>query len=150
MTLIARCCVMILLSILIVACAPSGKNVAFTVIVEGNSASDYPAQEGKVISSEADWTSLRQQLGNDLAMQTALPSIDFTQSQLVAAFAGERPTGGYAVAVRQIVETDREVVVYVAVEAPNRGQMVITAITYPFQIVSMPRTSLPVRFVFSH
>ncbi|BCX04597.1 MAG: hypothetical protein KatS3mg053_2535 [Candidatus Roseilinea sp.] len=148
MLLIARCCITILITAFVAACAPSGKNVAFTVIVEGNSASDYPTPQGKVISSEADWASLQRQLGADLAMQTALPSVDFTQSQLVAVFAGEKPSGGYSVAVREIVESDREIIVYVTLEAPDSSQIVITAITYPYQIVRMPRTSLPARFVF--
>lgn len=136
------------LSLLVAACAPTGNEIAFAVILEGDSASDYPRPEGIVIASQADWEALQKQLELDIVLQPKLPAIDFAQTILVAVFAGEKPSGGYSIRVERIVQTDREVIVNVMEAKPASDQFTIAQITYPYQVVSLPRTSLAVRFDF--
>ena len=116
--------------------------------MEGDSASGYPRRQGLVISSLMDWEALQPQLEADLFSQPELPNLDFSQSILVIVFAGEKPSGGYTIQVKRIIQTDQEVVVYVTETKPARDQLAITQITYPYQIVILPRTTLPVHFKF--
>jgi hypothetical protein len=81
-------------------------------------------------------------------LRPGLPNIDFSQTLIIAVFAGAKPSGGYTIKVSRIVQTEQAVVVHVAEERPARGQAGIAQIVYPYQIVSLPRTTLPIRFSF--
>jgi hypothetical protein len=141
-------CALAAFCLFVAGCAPAGREAAFTVILEGDSADAFPRQQGRVIASLADWEDLQQQLQSDILGQAQLPNVDFSKSMLVAAFAGERPSGGYAISVRRIVETGEALVVEVTEVKPASDQMAIAQVTYPYQIVSLSRTVLPVRFRF--
>lgn len=60
-------------------------------------------------------------------------TIDFSKSAIVAAFAGEKNTGGFSVKIQQA--TDK---IMVDVDSPPKGSMTAQMITYPFQVVSIP------------
>lgn len=60
---------------------------------------------------------------------------------------GEKRTGGYSVAVRQVeISPDGEIVVHVAERFPEPGQMVIQAITYPWELAAIDRTDRKITF----
>lgn len=63
----------------------------------------------------------------------ASSTIDFSKTVVVAGFAGERNTGGWSVAIRQV--TDRTII---DVNAPPKGGMNAQVITYPFQVALVP------------
>ena len=72
----------------------------------------------------------------------SLPKVDaefFKSNIVIAAFLGERNTGGYS------VEISREAAgqIRVAEKAPGKGMMVPQVITSPFKVVSMPTTGTP-------
>ena len=94
------------------------------------------ARNGDVAMSNIQW--------GDLAGGSSMACI----AVLAAVFAGAKPRGGYTIKVRRIVQTERDVIVYVTEQAPSSGQAGTAQITYPYQIVSLPRTSLPLRFSF--
>ncbi len=52
----------------------------------------------------------------------------------VAAFWGEKPTGGYSVAVREASRTGDRVSVRLALREPAPGMVVTTALTHPYAI----------------
>lgn len=60
---------------------------------------------------------------------------------------GERPTGGYGVDIRSIVERGDKLVVTVKETAPDPDSMVLQMITYPYVLAAVEKTDLPVRFV---
>lgn len=61
------------------------------------------------------------------------PEMDFSKAAVVAAFAGEKRTGGYSVAIKNAGEK-----VSVEVIAPPKDAFVTQALTYPFQIALVP------------
>lgn len=63
----------------------------------------------------------------------AAAEIDFRQTAVVAAFAGTKPTGGYAVNVERAGEK-----ITVAVKSPGKGMIVTQIITSPFKVVQVP------------
>ncbi len=63
----------------------------------------------------------------------ASSTIDFNQAAVVAAFAGTRNTGGWAVAVKPSADK-----IIIDVNAPDKGDMTAQIITYPFQVALVP------------
>ncbi len=61
---------------------------------------------------------------------------------------GEKPTGGYAVRVEDLARGRQAEVAVVRLEAPQPGQPVTQAITYPYDLVSAPRLRRPVVFAY--
>jgi len=137
------------LSLTLVGCTTSVREeIPFTVIAEGDTAADYPDQQGIVIGSLAEWEELWSQLRGYTIPQPAVPELEFTQYTVLAVFAGEKRSGGYTVQVERVIQTDQAVIVRVTETAPGTDQMTTAQITYPYQVVKIPHTSLLVRFDF--
>jgi hypothetical protein len=138
-----------LLSLIVAGCAASPEaEISFTVIAEGDTAADYPDQQGVVIDSPAEWEGLWEQLHRNTIPRPALPEVDFEQYTLLAVFAGEKRSGGYAIQVEKVTQTEGAVIVHTIETAPGADQMAAAQITYPYQVVKMSCISLPVQFKF--
>ncbi|MEA5445163.1 protease complex subunit PrcB family protein [Gammaproteobacteria bacterium AB-CW1] len=74
------------------------------------------------------------------------PAVDFEQFMVIAAFMGERRTGGYTVRVRSAERNEEGLKVRVRMEAPGRNCMVTQAFTQPFHLVRLPRVEGAVDF----
>jgi hypothetical protein len=74
------------------------------------------------------------------------PAVDFEQFMVVAAFMGERRTGGYRVRVDSVSQSGDRMTVSVKMEAPGPGCMTTQALTQPYQIVKLPRLEGEVAF----
>jgi hypothetical protein len=70
------------------------------------------------------------------------PTIDFKTHAVIAVFAGEEPTAGYAITVSRI-EDSSERTVSVTLSKPGVSCMVGQSLTHPYEIVVVPTTSLP-------
>lgn len=138
-----------LLSLVAAGCTASTKEeISFTVVAEGDTAADYPDQQGVVIASQSDWEMLWEQLHRYTIPRPALPEVDLMQHTLLAVFAGEKRSGGYTIQVERIIQTDQAVTVHVTETAPGPEDITTALITYPYQVVKIPHTSLPVHFDF--
>lgn len=88
-----------------------------------------------VAASPDQWQALRR----TLVQQPPLPDVDFRREWVVAAFMGEKPTGGYLVDVREVVREGRRIRVTVVQEEPGPNDLVTMVITYPGHIVAVAR-----------
>ena len=59
---------------------------------------------------------------------------------------GEKPSGGYAVEVIEVVETAENLVVKVKSTKPAPGDMVTDALTYPYDLIIVENKELPLSF----
>jgi hypothetical protein len=66
------------------------------------------------------------------------PEVDFTKAVVVAVAAGERPTGGWEIAVEGIGQTDRELMVQVLETAPGPNCLTSSSPTQPVDVVVVP------------
>ena len=138
-----------LLSLAVTDCtASTGEETPFTVVADGDTAADYPDRQGIVIGSLAEWKELWEQLHRYTIPRPAVPEMDFTKHTVLAVFAGEKRSGGYTIRVERITQTDQAVIVHVTETAPGPRDITTTLITYPYQVVKIPRISLPVHFEF--
>ncbi|MDN5347981.1 MAG: hypothetical protein PWP65_1545 [Clostridia bacterium] len=61
---------------------------------------------------------------------------------------GERPTGGYGVRIDEVLRGKDGLVAVATLTAPRPGQAVTQAITYPYDLVSIPATAEKISFAF--
>ena len=78
--------------------------------------------------------------------QGAAPSVDFTQSIVVAVFLGTRPTAGFAVEITAVRTEGNGAVVEYRERRPARDALLAQILTSPFHIVRLARPSGSIEF----
>ncbi len=68
------------------------------------------------------------------------PPVDFTREHAVFLLAGQRPTGGYAIAVKAIRREPDTLVLDATVTPPPADAIVTQALTSPFVVLAIPKT----------
>ncbi|HUY62307.1 MAG TPA: protease complex subunit PrcB family protein [Candidatus Paceibacterota bacterium] len=112
--------------------------VPFEELVAGTHSS-VSARVDYLITSASELNQLWTMLGTTDKM----PSVDFTNDEIIAVFAGQKPTSGYSIAVSKIEDDGAARTVIVDLTQPGSGCATATALTDPYQIVQVPKTSLP-------
>jgi len=73
---------------------------------------------------------------------TLPPEVDFNKNAVIAVFAGEQPTTGYAISVAKVADAGIRVV-SITLKKPDGSCMTGQALTAPYEVVMIPATSLP-------
>jgi hypothetical protein len=66
------------------------------------------------------------------------PAVDFTRNVVVAVAAGQRPTGGFEIAVNGVRQANGELTVEVVETAPGPNCMTTASLTQPVDVVVVP------------
>jgi protease stability complex PrcB-like protein len=66
------------------------------------------------------------------------PDVDFTKAVVVAVAAGERPSGGYEIAVDRVDQADGELTVHVVETTPGPNCITSSSPTQPVDVVVVP------------
>lgn len=66
------------------------------------------------------------------------PDVDFTSDVVVAVAAGQRPTGGYEIAIDRVDQADGELSVDVVERTPGPNCMTTASLTQPVDVVVVP------------
>ncbi len=74
------------------------------------------------------------------------PSVDFTTQSVIVALMGQQPTAGYDITISDVRATGTQVTSYVNEERPAPGSTVAQVITYPYDMVVVPKINQPVAF----
>lgn len=69
------------------------------------------------------------------------PVVDFSQNEVIAVFAGKKPSSGYSIAVSKVEDGSNRLVT-ITLSKPGATCVTGDAVTSPYQIVVIPRTSL--------
>lgn len=76
-------------------------------------------------------------LQNDKKLKNKISPMDVQKSNFVILNMGEKTTGGYSIAVENVVETDKNIIISVKEKEPEPGSMVTQGFTYPFCVVKI-------------
>ncbi len=76
-------------------------------------------------------------LQNDKKLKGKISTDDLQQSNFVILNMGQKPTGGYAITVESVTETDKNIVIKVKEINPDSGAMLTQSITYPYTVVKI-------------
>lgn len=73
-----------------------------------------------------------------------LPRVNFAKEMVIGAWAGTRPTGGYALTIQSVQLKKGALTVSVRSESPPADAMTIQALTQPYDIVAVKKTGAKV------
>lgn len=82
---------------------------------------------------------------NNPGRKIELPPIDFSRRSAYLVAAGPRSSSGYELRVIEVRDEGDSVVVVVREDTPSLGDPVAARVTYPFRLISLPRTDEPVK-----
>jgi hypothetical protein len=73
---------------------------------------------------------------------TTPPKVDFEKNAVIAVFAGQQPSTGYAIQVSKVVDSSARLV-SITIAKPDDGCMNGQSLTTPYELVTILTTSLP-------
>jgi hypothetical protein len=73
------------------------------------------------------------------------PPIDFPRREAVLVASGPRSSTGYSLDVLRVTDERSRIVVEVRERTPHLGDPVRAAVTYPFRLITFPRSDKPVK-----
>lgn len=91
-----------------------------------------------VINTADEWS--------DVFEKSPSLEIDFSETTVIAVFMGRRPTGGYGIEVKEIIDTGFLVVTKVEQTSPGKGCILPQVITSPYHIVKVDKIGKGVWF----
>jgi hypothetical protein len=100
----------------------------------------------RVARTQAEWDQLWSRMTANQVPASAPPKVDWKAEMVVALFMGGRPTGGYGVTIKSVTTGEKEIVVAYEETAPPPDAITIQALTQPYAMAVIKRSSLPVRF----
>jgi len=107
--------------------------------------SGIDAQRFEVIEEAASFAALWREHSAIVSPPPPLPPVDFTREVVVAAFIGQRCSGGSSVAIEKL-SGDNPVTVEIVIKTPAADCPVSLALSQPFQLAAAPRRKGPWRF----
>jgi hypothetical protein len=129
-------------------------NIDFTTIARGTD-SGYQSASQMTIDNSERWIGFWQLHTCNTEPPPPVPQVDFSRYNVVAVFAGEKPTGGYSVEILSAETsssqtTDRSsLVITVQYRQPGAGEFVTEALTYPYHMIRIPKIDAN-KVVFKH
>jgi hypothetical protein len=99
-----------------------------------------------VVKDEADFSSLWEEVTRTLYPPPELPAIDFSREMVLFVSLGEKSTGGYTVAITEIIDRGDHWEVVVVTTEPGPDDFVTQGFTQPYHLVTVEKTDVPLRF----
>lgn len=114
--------------------APYGKNRTLDIRRIGQWTRTGISESRRLVIRDANaWAQFWSELGVG-----ERPSVDFNRDVVVAVAAGQRPTGGYEIAVDRVTQSDGQLTVEVVERAPGPNCISTTSLTQPVDVVVVP------------
>ncbi|MDB5245577.1 MAG: hypothetical protein JWN90_682 [Parcubacteria group bacterium] len=123
---------------------PSG--ITLTTLAEGQNATNIDTRVNYRITNQADLATLWGMLYSN-NNGPAIPTIDFTKNEVIGVFDGSHSSGGYEVHVTDVSDAGGTRVIHIRRTAPGDGCPTTNAITSPFQILSLRKSTLSLTHV---
>lgn len=155
-----------MLPVLICACAraPAHPEISEVPVTPVREQGEPPAQSGtivrlyhsttstlnrpvrKVVRDSAGWVDAWALLRESTGRPGPLPSVDFSKHMVVMVGLGDKASTGHDITVDSVTVADSDYLVFVQSTDPNNCPGG-AALTQPVDVVRIPRSGLPVRFV---
>ena len=132
---------------LMAACTTTSysQELEFHTVAKGP-ASGIQKRQQVVIQSPSEWVSFWAAHVSNHDPSPKLPDVDFQKKSVIGIFMGQQKTGGYAVKIARVAETAKEIRVFFQETRPAQGAIVTMAMTSPYHLVAIPKTTKKVVF----
>lgn len=155
-----RPCMILTLSLLASACQSQGAptelpnlpsdavSVQYASVDEIGSVIGGPAQPARVvIRDDQAWQDFWHAMTAVIVPAPAPPTIDFSQEMVVVAAMGRQSSGGFAISIEGVYESDGELYVDVLERSPGSDCLVTQVITAPVTGIRVPARPGAVQFM---
>ena len=86
------------------------------------------------------------QLSKHQSPKLEVPKINFEDETVIALFLGEKTSGGHSISVEKVFNFKDSISVNYKIKIPKKGEAVTFAMTQPYCIIKIPKTSKKVIF----
>ncbi|WP_438962888.1 protease complex subunit PrcB family protein [Nonlabens sp.] len=107
----------------------------YELIHEGSN-SNHEKMEVIVVSSQEQMEGLYAQINSTRKPGLTIPEVDFKEEVLIFAYAGQKPTGGYHIAITEVEDKKVEKRFLFDLKSPQ-GKMVTMSVTSSFKIIKV-------------
>jgi len=135
-------CAVTLLTLL-TGCGSSPRNVPYVDLTRQTGQLEFTRITRDVFRDRATLLDVLER--NNPGRTIRLPNIDFERSEVYLVAAGPRSSSGYELQVLRVQDLGDHIVVVVHERTPSLGSAVQARVTYPFRLISLPRSSKPVK-----
>lgn len=116
--------------------------VAYTILEEGQNSGSLTERANYRISSQEELEELYALLF--IGEERSVPTIDFSQEEVLVVVDGVHPTGGYGVSVVAVEDTAVARTLVLRRSAPGESCITTQAQTSPYLLLRVPATRLPI------
>ncbi len=119
------------------------------MVLEQGTHSGIAAQRFDTVRDQAALRSLWREHRAGASPAPPMPEVDFSKEMVVAAFAGQKNTGGYQLNLTGLDRRGGRIDISLSLTQPGPDCLVAQALTQPFVIVRIPHSNKPVNFRLS-
>jgi hypothetical protein len=118
---------------------PAPRDVVFEVVGSGQQAVGVDRPLYLLLRDAAELRSVWNRAYANVMNPPPVPTVDFARETMVGIFMGQKPTGGYGLAVRGVTFEGGDLFVALDIQEPRPGAMVTQALTSPWMVLRIPR-----------
>ena len=119
-------------------------NVDYQVLLEGDVGGQIES-DVLPITNDVELNALYATLNATIEPAHEIPDIDFTKTQLIAIFMGEKTSSGFHVEVEKITESKTHIILRYKENGPKPTDMVANVMTQPFCVIKLPKVDKPLK-----
>lgn len=140
----------IILSVIFISCSTtknleSSKHIEFKSIAK-NSNSGFEKLTQEVFNNQQAFEKVWTTAWSHFSDPTPTPSIDFTKETIILVALGIKNNGGYQLKMNSVHEQDNETTIDYTELTPNAKCSTTQAIVFPYEFISIPKTSNKIVF----
>jgi PrcB C-terminal len=140
----STCTSLAALALLLVAgCGSTPRDVPYTDLTRQAGPLEFTRITRDVFRSRAGLLDVLER--NNPGRTIRLPNIDFSRHEIYLVAAGPRSSTGYELEVVRVRDEGDHIDVVVHERTPSLGDRVQARVTYPFVLISLPRSKEPVK-----
>ena len=109
--------------------------------IETGNYSGMETESYQLIQDAKSWSVLWEQLTSNRYPAPAVPKVDFTSRSVIACMMGMRPNGGFSISIKSLAKQEGTLLLEVVHMGPGAGCFMTDALTQPYYLASVPRTS---------
>jgi hypothetical protein len=130
-------------ALLVAGCGGSGRPVAYEDLSAQLHPAEFTRQARQIFRSREDLVKYLESAMPGRRLH--LPRIDFARREAILVAAGPRSSTGYVLRILGVRETGSRIIVRVRECTPSLGERVTAKVTYPFRLISVPRSDKHLR-----
>jgi PrcB C-terminal len=129
--------------LVLTGCSETAKPVSYTDLTRKTGRLEFTRITRDVYRNRAALLDVLER--NNPGRPIKLPPIDFARREVYLVAAGPRSSTGYELEIVRVTETGARIVVTVHERTPSLGDPVRARVTYPYRLITLPRSSKPVK-----